>query len=149
MELKTIKGGIHEDVRGILYYVNDANPGFYRRFYIIKHPDTAIVRAWQGHKIEEKAFYVINGGFIIAAVQPHNFDTPSENENPEFFKLTSNNQLFLKVLGGCYTGIKALSPDSTLLVLSSLDLSESKKDDFRQPADKWVNWNNLNLNDHD
>lgn len=64
MNLLTIKGGMHEDTRGILYYVNDTNSGFYRRFYIINHPQTDIVRAWQGHKVEEKAFYVINGSFV-------------------------------------------------------------------------------------
>jgi dTDP-4-dehydrorhamnose 3,5-epimerase len=136
------KGGKFEDHRGEIRFVNEENPGNYRRFYIITHPDTTIVRAWQGHKKEEKSFYVTQGSFVIAVVNPVNFEIPDDDESPEFFILNTGNHYFLRVPGGCYTGIKALSPNSTLLVLSSLDLSESKLDDYRQPEGKWVeNWN--------
>ena len=140
MEAVVIQGGIHKDSRGIVRYVNEENPGKYRRFYLITHPDTNTVRAWQGHKIEEKAFYVITGSFIIAIVNPAKFEHPDENERPVFYKLTDKNHSYLRVPGGNYTGIKALSPGSTLLVLSSLDLTASKNDDFRQPLEKWVDW---------
>lgn len=149
MKAVTVQGGIYEDARGVLRYVNDTTPGTYRRFYLISHPDTAIVRAWQGHKIEEKAFYATGGSFCIAVVQPQHFEAPSEDEQPEFFTLSADNYLFLRVPGGSYTGIKALAPHSTLLVLSSLDLPASKADDYRQEADKWVDWNNLKSKGHD
>ena len=143
MKAAVIQGGIHEDSRGILRYVNEENPGNYRRFYIITHPDTNTVRAWQGHKIEEKAFYVITGSFIIAIVNPANFEQPSENEKPDLYKLTDENHSYLRVPGGNYTGIKALTSGATLLVLSSLDVTDSKKDDFRQPLEKWVDWDTI------
>ena len=133
-------GGTYTDPRGILKYVNEEDPGHYRRFYLMTHPDINIVRAWQGHKKEEKGFYVVNGSFMIAVVQPENFDAPDENEQPEFFTLTSENNHFLRVPGGCYTGIKALTPGATLLVLSGFDLAGSKADDFRQRPEKWVDW---------
>jgi dTDP-4-dehydrorhamnose 3,5-epimerase len=136
-----IQGGVHKDTRGVLYYVNEDNPGFYRRFYIINHHDTTTVRAWQGHKIEEKAFYVTEGSFTIAVVCPVNFDEPDENQKPKFYQLSAENHLYLRVPGGNYTGIKALTENSTLLVLSSLNLLDSQKDDFRQPANRWVDWN--------
>lgn len=138
-----IQGGIHTDSRGTIRYVNEENPRHYRRFYLITHTDTNTVRAWQGHKIEEKAFYVIAGSFIIAVVNPAKFEQPDEIEKPDFYQLTAENLSYLQVPGGNYTGIKALTPVSTLLVLSSLDLAGSKKDDFRQPTDKWVEWDTI------
>lgn len=139
-----LHGGIHADSRGILRYVNEEIPGNYRRFYLINPNDTNVVRAWQGHKQEEKCFYAINGCFIIAVVNPTCFEKPSEDEKPVFFQLTEENKSFLRVPGGSYTGIKSLGLNSTLLVLSTLDLAGSKTDDYRQPADKWeVDWNNL------
>ncbi len=131
------------DYRGTLKFVNESHPGSYKRFYLITHPQSSIIRAWQGHKIEEKAFYVITGEFIIAVLTPKNFESPDENEVPKLFILSSQNQQFLRVPGGNYTGIKATIPNSTLLVLSGLDLNESKQDDFRQPKDKWIDWNTI------
>jgi dTDP-4-dehydrorhamnose 3,5-epimerase len=138
-----INGGVYKDERGILQYVNDECPGNYRRFYIIRHPDTNKVRAWRGHKIEEKCFFVIKGCFMISVVQPANFEKPSFSEKPQFFLMKEEDNLFLKVPGGCYTGIKAFVPDSELLVLSGATLEESKKDDFRLPEEKWINWQTL------
>ena len=137
------KGSVFKDERGILQYVNEKHPGNYRRFYIITHPDTNIVRAWQGHKIEEKSFFVVKGSFIIAVVQPLNFENPSSLEKPEFFTIHEENNLLLKVPGGCYTGIRAFTPNSILLVLSDVTLEESKKDNFRLPPDTWIDWETL------
>ena len=134
-------GSAFTDSRGTLRFVNDEVPGNYRRFYLITHAETAIIRAWQGHRHEEKAFYAISGSFRIAVVRPECFEEPTDNEAVDFFELTAVNNYFLRVPGGCYTGIKALTPNSTLLVLSAFDLAGSKADDYRQPADKWVDWN--------
>ena len=143
MKATLTAGNTFTDHRGILRYVNEINPGYFCRFYIITHPNINVVRAWQGHRIEEKAFYVINGSFAIAVVQPENFDRLSDNETPVFFNLSEDNGQFLRVPGGCYTGIKALSLNASLLVLSSLHIDKSKADDFREPADRWVNWQNI------
>jgi len=144
MKANLIKGDVHIDTRGILRYVNEKKPGIYRRFYLITHPDVKTVRAWQGHKKEEKAFYAINGGFTIAVVNPDSIESPADDEKPVFFQLTEENKNFLRVPGGNYTGIKAIGPNATLLVLSSMGIEDSKADDYRQPADKWVDWNTLN-----
>lgn len=137
------QGGSFTDERGTLEFVNEKIPGNYKRFYLITHPDTKIVRAWQGHLYEEKAFYAIKGSFIIAVVHPAHFENPEENENPEIFQISIKNRNFLRVPGGNYTGIKALAPDSKLLVLSSMYLSESKADDYRQPAKRWLDWDSF------
>jgi len=141
MKATLLQGSSFTDNRGTLQFVNEKNPGNYRRFYLITHPDITTVRAWQGHKYEEKAFYAISGSFFIAVVNPFCFEEPADDETPEFFKLTVDNNNFLRVPGGCYTGLKALTPNSTLLVLSGFDLAGSKEDDYRQPVHKWVDWN--------
>ena len=137
------QGGSFTDNRGTLRFVNEKVPGIYRRFYLITQADTTIIRAWQGHLQEEKAFYAISGSFVIAIVSPACFEEPGDDENPDFFELSEKNNHFLRVPGGCYTGIKALTSDSTLLVLSALDFAGSKADDYRQPAHRWVDWNSI------
>ena len=142
------KGGSFTDHRGTLDFVNENTPGHYRRFYIITHPDTKVVRAWQGHQFEEKGFYALGGSFVIAVVEPVNFKNPGENETPMIFYISAENKNFLRVPGGHYTGIKALPPTSRLLVLSSTDLSESKSDDYRLPAERWINWDTVDTKNH-
>ncbi len=135
-----LKGDSFKDERGILRFVNETNPGFYRRFYLISHSDKAVIRAWQGHLMEEKAFYTVSGGFVIAVINPSCFESPDDNEIPELYQLTDNNNHLLRMPGGTYTGIKALSSNSTLLVLSNMQLEDSQKDDYRQPSHRWVDW---------
>lgn len=143
MNITVQKGGSHTDERGTLVFVNEEVPGIYRRFYIITQPDQDVIRAWQGHRNEEKAFYAIEGAFIIAVVHPDNFENPADNEQPEIFHINTENKNFLRVPGGHYTGIKATTEGSKLLVLSSMDLESSKKDDYRQPSDKWMDWSEV------
>ncbi|MEP7144521.1 MAG: hypothetical protein ABI707_16665, partial [Ferruginibacter sp.] len=110
---------------------------------LMTHPDTSIIRAWQGHRIEEKAFYALNGSFTIAVVKPGDFLNPADDEVPEFFNLSAENRSFLRVPGGCFTGIKATTAGATLLVLSGLDFIGSKEDDYRQPQERWVDWETI------
>ena len=137
------KGGSYSDERGNIRFVNEKIPGNYKRFYLITPANTAVIRAWQGHKFEKKAFYALTGSFIIAVVKPTHFEVPGDDEIPEFFELTKDNNALLNVPGGCYTGIKSKVADSILLVLSEFDLEGSKADDYRQPPSKWVNWNSI------
>ena len=58
-----IQGGQHVDARGKLTFFNDFDMGAVKRFYVIEHPDTETVRAWQAHKTEQKWFHVIAGSF--------------------------------------------------------------------------------------
>ena len=137
------EGGAFTDHRGTLRFVNEKAAGIYRRFYLITPTDTKIVRAWQGHRQEQKAFYAISGTFTIAVVSPACFEEPGDDEIPGFFQLTAANNQLLRVPGGCYTGIKALTPNATLLVLSDFGLAASKADDYRQPFHRWVDWDSI------
>lgn len=74
-----IKGNLHTDFRGTLRFVNDFNFKGVKRFYSIHHPDTNIIRAWQGHKKATKHFFVTKGSFLINRIEIDNFEHPAKD----------------------------------------------------------------------
>ena len=134
-----IHGGEHEDARGKLIFFNDFDMKTVKRFYVIEHPDTEIVRAWQGHKIEQKWFYVISGSFKIVIAQPDNWMDPSDGLQAQEFVLQSESNEILHVPGGFANGFKALNPQSKMMVFSDSTVEESSHDNFRFDTNKWYN----------
>lgn len=102
------------------------------------------VRAWQGHKIEKKYFYVNGGSFLIAAVKIDNWQNPSPGLKPHVYKLTVHKPQILYVPPGYANGIKPLEQSSMLTVYSNLTLEESKKDDYRFDTSLWFDWEKTN-----
>lgn len=138
---KLIQGSSFSDARGTLNFFNSFNMEEVARFYEISPSSTEIIRAWQGHKQEKKWFYCNSGAFIINLIKVDNFDAPSHHLIPERYQISAGNRTILEISGGYANGFKATKPDSKLLVFSSFSLTESKKDDFRYPADLWpANW---------
>ena len=111
-----------------------------KRFYFIKHPDTSVVRAWQGHEIEKKYFYPITGSFIVAWVKIDDFENPSENLIPEYHLLSAQNSEILSIPKGYANGLKALEPNSELMIFSDVGVEESVREKIRFPAEKWLDW---------
>jgi dTDP-4-dehydrorhamnose 3,5-epimerase-like enzyme len=138
--ITTICGAQHEDARGKLIFFNDFDMSGVRRFYMIEHPDTEIIRAWQGHQKEEKWFYVVEGSFKIVLLQPDNWENPSVGLKTEQFVLESAEQKILYVPGGYANGFKALKQKSRIIVFSSFTVAESSKDNFRFDKEQWYNW---------
>ena len=138
--LTLIKGGRHTDERGTLSFFNDFDMAPVKRFYVIEHPDTTIVRAWQAHKVEQKWFYVITGSFKINVVKPDNWEKPSEDLVVKEFILESGANQVLHIPGGCANGFKALEPHSKLIVFSDVSLADAGKDDFRFDESLWYDW---------
>lgn len=140
MQPQIIKGDSYTDQRGTLRFVNGFDLKDVRRFYTIQHPDTSIVRAWQGHEIETKWFFPLKGSFVVAWVEIDDFGKPSENLKAEYKILKAIEPLVVHVPAGYANGLKALEPDSELMVFSSLTLKEAKTDDKRYPAEWWFDW---------
>lgn len=136
--MQLIKGNIHKDHRGIVKFVNDFHFEKIKRFYTITHPDTNTIRAWQGHKIETKHFFVSKGSFIINWIAIDNWDSPSKDLNVNSYTLTDTKSEILTILPGHVNGFKALEPDSTMMVFSDMLLEDSKKDDYRFPVEMWL-----------
>lgn len=132
-----IKGGIHKDQRGIIQFVNDFHFENIKRFYTITHPDVSIIRAWQGHKLETKYFFVTKGSFLINWIEIDNWENPSKDLKISSKVLSETNSEILIVKPGNANAFKALENNSILTVFSNMTLEESKVDDFRFPVDYW------------
>lgn len=138
--ISMINGGRHEDARGKIIFFNDFDMSKVKRFYMIEHPGTEVVRAWQGHQKEEKWFYVVDGIFKMVLVQPDNWRNPSAELQTEEFVMESTQQQILHVPGGYANGFKALQPKSKIMVFSSFTVEESGKDNFRYDKNLWYDW---------
>lgn len=138
--ISLIQGGKHEDARGKLTFFNDFDMKQVRRFYVIEHPNTTIVRAWQAHKAEQKWFYVIAGSFKIALVQPDDWIHPSPVLEAQEFTLESEKNVILHIPGGFANGFRALEPHSRLMVFSDVGIDKAGSDDFRFDKNLWYRW---------
>lgn len=123
-----IDGSFFSDIRGRIDFVNDFVVREFCRVYRITHDDTTVIRAWQGHRIEVKAFWVVKGSFVINAVKVDDFDNINKDTKPETFKLEANESKILVIPGGYANGFKALEESSTMVVFSNLRLDDSAKD---------------------
>ena len=138
-----IPGGTFSDQRGSLRFVNDFFMKDVVRFYIIRHNNTEFVRAWQAHKKERKYFYVLKDKFVVAYVKLDKFDNPDMSLKPEYTVLSEQESKVLAIPEGYANGLKALEPDAEIMVFSNLAVEESKKDDYRFPAEWWFDWEKM------
>ncbi len=138
-----IKGGNFIDERGMMRFVNDFQFDDVQRFYMIKHIGTSVVRAWQGHRLEKKYFFPVSGSFVVAWVKIDDFENPSMNLKPEYHILSVETSEILAVPKGYANGLKALEPNSEIMVLSDKSLEESAKENIRFPAEWWFDWKKL------
>jgi dTDP-4-dehydrorhamnose 3,5-epimerase-like enzyme len=134
------EGSLFLDERGSIAFANDFNLSPIKRFYFITHPNTDVIRAWQGHKIERKWFYCTKGAFEIQVVKIDNWDNPSKDLLIKKYILNANKTQILNVLEGCCTAIRALENNASLMVFSDKTLEEAKGDDFRFDKNYWFNW---------
>jgi dTDP-4-dehydrorhamnose 3,5-epimerase len=138
-----ISGGTFTDNRGAMRFVNDFRFGDVKRFYFIKHPDPSVIRAWQGHQFEKKYFYPITGSFVVAWVKIDDFEDPSMDLHPEFHILSAQNSEIISVPKGYANGLKALEPNSEIMIFSDTNLEESVNEKIRYPADWWLDWSHF------
>ncbi len=133
-----IKGNKHTDERGTLSFVNEFNLQNVKRFYTVTHPDVSIIRAWQGHKIERKHFFVTKGSFLFGWVKPDHWETPSARIQVAKQVLQAQEPCVLTIEAGYANGFKALEEDSKVVVFSDLTLEESIGDMYRFDKDTWT-----------
>ncbi len=133
-----ISGGTFSDERGTLSFVNDFNLKEIKRFYSIEHPDTDTVRAWQGHKIEQKWFFVSAGSFKISLVKIDDWENPSKDLEVRSFILTDDQPQVLHVPAGYANGIRAVKENSKLLIFSDLNKDDSMADNIRFDNNYWA-----------
>ncbi len=128
------KGNSHTDTRGTLFYNNDFDASAIKRIYIIENQNTDFVRAWQGHKTEQRWFSAVQGSFKIQLIAIDNWEHPSKNLKAEEFILKSDKLDILHIPKGFVSSIQSLEESSKLLVMADYLLGEVT-DEYRFEAE--------------
>jgi len=125
MELpKIINGDTHSDQRGILLYNNSFDALEIKRIYFIENKDIEIIRAWQGHKIEQRWFSAAAGSFKIQLIAIDNWEKPAISLKPITFVLNAVKLDVLQIPAGYVSSIQSLEKSSKLLVMADYLLGE-------------------------
>lgn len=121
------------DERGTVRFVNDFDFKNVKRFYQVENHRPGFVRAWHGHKREDKYIYVARGAALIGAVD-------LATEEIQRFVLSANKPRILWIPPNHANGMMSLQADTIIIIFSSLSLEDSQQDDIRFPYDKWNIW---------
>lgn len=130
MDLKLVIGNHYTDASGILTFNNDFDASPVKRICFIENRDTSFVRAWQGHKIEQRWFTALRGSFEIRIITIDDWETPSLNLQQEICVLKCENLMVLQVPNGCVSRIQALEENSKLMVMADYLMGEIE-DEYR------------------
>ncbi|MDP2067933.1 MAG: WxcM-like domain-containing protein [Lutibacter sp.] len=133
---KIITGNSHTDARGTVFYNNDFDASAIKRIYVIEN-NGDFIRAWQGHKIEQRWFSAINGSFKIRLIKIDNWENPAKNLEMLTFTVNTKKLDVLHVPKGYVSGIQSLEEGSKLLVMADHLLGEIK-DEYRYEADYFI-----------
>jgi hypothetical protein len=129
-----IKGNSHEDPRGTLIYNNDFDASAIERIYVIENKNTEFVRAWQGHKIEQRWFSAINGSFKIELIAIDDWNRPSKKSGRFEFVLDSKKLDVLHIPAGYVSSIQSVEEGAKLLVMANFALG-ALEDEYRYESD--------------
>lgn len=127
-------GAKHTDARGTLLYNNDLDLTPVKRMYVIENQDTQVVRAWQGHKKEQRWFTAVKGSFKIELIAIDNWEKPSKKLEKSSFMLNAEKLNVLHIPPGYVNSIQSLEAASKLLVMADYLLGENQ-DDYRFSVD--------------
>ena len=76
-KVKLVEADIATDDRGELMFSNKFDMSRIKRFYQITNFKTPFVRAWHGHKYEDKYILVLKGVAMLAVVKIDNWKKPN------------------------------------------------------------------------
>lgn len=128
-----ISGDMIVDERGTVKFVNDFDFKNVKRFYQVENHARGYIRAWHGHKTEDKYVYVVSGSALVGVVD-------LKTEEIQKFILSAKKPRVLWVPANSANGFMSLEENTKVIFFSSHTLEESKKDDLRFPYDKWNIW---------
>ncbi|MDI1254473.1 MAG: WxcM-like domain-containing protein [Flavobacterium sp.] len=138
MQPEIIAGNSYTDHRGTLFFNNDFDASKVKRFYAIENSNTDFIRAWQGHKIEQRWFSAIKGTFAIKLIEVDDWENPSKTLRQYEFILDEKKMDILHVPKGFISSIQSIEADSKLLVMADY-LSGEIKDEYRYDAGYFEN----------
>jgi dTDP-4-dehydrorhamnose 3,5-epimerase-like enzyme len=135
-----IDGALAVDDRGEVAFVNDFNFEGIQRFYVVSNHQPGLVRAWHGHRREEKYVAVLQGAAIVAAVFIDDWQNPSPDSEVHRYVLSARKPAVLKIPAGYANGFMSLTSDTKVIFFSTSGLAESRQDDQRFDARYWNPW---------
>lgn len=135
-----ITGGVSVDDRGTVSFHNAIDLQHWQRFYFVSNHEVGFIRAWHGHKKEQKLAVPVNGTFLLSCVQIDDWEEPSQELKTQQFVLSSTSPKALFIPHGFANGFKSLTKNSTIMFLSSSSLEDSQSDDFRYEWNYWNPW---------
>lgn len=139
-EPRLIPGNVAVDDRGEVAFVNDFDFAGVKRFYTIRNHRAGFVRAWHGHRKEAKYLHVTDGAAVIGLVRIDDWERPSKDLKVERYVLSAHRPAVLYAPAGYANGWMSLSPDTRIVVYSTVSLDESLADDQRFDARFWDIW---------
>lgn len=131
---KIIRGGKHTDSRGTLLYNNDFDAFGIKRIYVIENNETTFVRGWQGHRIEQRWFSVLQGRFKLELIAIDSWDNPCKDLERLSFIIDAETLDVLHVPSGYVSSIQSLEEGAKLLVMADYLLGEVQ-DEYRFDID--------------
>jgi dTDP-4-dehydrorhamnose 3,5-epimerase-like enzyme len=137
MKTTTLEGGLSVDDRGSVSFVNSFDFKKVKRFYVVENHAKGFVRAWHGHRHEEKYVFVVQGAALVGCL-PLDY---KEGDVIERHVLSAAKPQILHIPKGYANGFKTLTDDTKVIFYSTATLAESLKDDERFPAYQWNIWN--------
>ena len=137
---RLIQGGLAADDRGEVSFVNEFTFAGIKRFYVVSNHRTGFVRAWHGHKHEEKYITVVSGAAVVCAVKIDNWEHPSKKSEVHRYVLSAAKPGILYIPMGYANGFMTLTSDAKLVFFSTASVEESMKDDIRFESRYWDPW---------
>ena len=131
---KLIKGSSFTDIRGTINFNNSFDASEIKRIYIIQNFSVDFLRGWQGHKIEQRWFSVVQGSFEIYLIAVDNWEVPSRNLKSIMYNLAATTLDVLHVPPGYVSCIKSKEQDSKLMSMSNYALGEIN-DEYKYSID--------------
>ena len=135
----------NSDHRGTVSFTNELNISTSVRTYKVINNQSKTVRAWHGHKIEEKWISVEDGEFLVCAVKIDDFENPNKNQEVFKFNMTPESGI-LYIPNNYANGAMNLTENNAVRYYSSLLLEESIKDDSRFESNFWDPWGEFSPN---
>lgn len=129
-----LQGNRHNDERGIVFYNNNFDASYIKRIYLIENQNVDIVRAWRGHRIEQRWFSAINGSVKIQLIAIENWDRPNKKSERFEFVLDSQKMDILHIPAGYVSSIQSLNEGASLLVMADYLLG-AINDEYRFGVD--------------
>lgn len=131
---RIITGGSHSDTRGTVLFNNSFDATAIKRIYLIENNETTFVRGWQGHRIEQRWFSVLQGSFKIELIAIDDWEHPSKDLKPLSFIVNAGTLDVLHVPQGYVSSIQALEEGAKLLVMADYLLG-AIQDEYRFDID--------------